>query len=393
MRSKTKRRFYSTFILLFFANLTFFSGHASLNMLPAFLKNSLGASSGYIGFFMNVNSIAMILFVALFGVYSNKIDKKISLLIGFALFIASMAVMFFNPDNLWVLLAARFISAPSYAFGFTMFTNIIFDILPKEKRSSGIALFGISGIMSNPVGAFFGEKVVGIFQYKYLFIMGAFFMFIALVCVLIFKEKEHYHKDKISLTFWKVLSDKRILPYALTAFIFGGVFGVFNSFIPIYTQEIVGSPNLSFFFIPFAIAAIISRIFLTDFLDYFPKRNIIQIGFSFALISLILILFLKTNEFLIIIGIFYGFGHSLMFPTFSSAYVNMGKGEEMIIRSNTYIALNTFGTIAISSIFGLIGDIFGTRYIFISTVISVSAAVFICYSMPKKEDVVIMEES
>lgn len=393
MRFKANRRFSSTFILLFFANLTFFSGHASLNMLPAYLKNSLGASSGYIGFFMNVNSIAMILFVALFGVYSNKIDKKKSLLIGFALFIASMVIMFFNSDKLGILLAARFLATPSYAFGFTMFTNIIFDILPKGKRSSGIALFGISGIMSNPIGAFLGEKVVGILEYKYLFIMGALFMLIAFLCVMIFKEKEHYHKDKISLTFWEVLSDKRIIPYAITAFIFGGVFGVFNSFIPIYTQEIVGLANLSYFFIPFAVSAIISRLFLTDFLDYFPKKNIIQIGFGFALISLILILFLKTNEFLIVIGIFYGFGHSLMFPTFSSAYVNMGKEEEKIIRSNTYIALNTFGTIALSSLFGLVGDIFGTRYIFISTVISVAAAVFICYSMPKRETVIIMEES
>ena len=367
-----------TFFLVFLINLFFFSAHASLNMLPEYLKN-LGAPNSYIGFFMNINSIALMIFVVFFGKYSNKIDKKISLLIGFTIFIVSMILMFIFSNNLTLLLIIKFFSSVSFAFGFTMHTNIIFDIIPKEKRSSSIALFGISGIMSNPIGSFLGEKVIQYLDYKYLFLLGAFFMLLSMSLVLVFKEEHHHHKDKPSLSFWKIVFDKKIIPLLLTAVFFGGIYGVLVSFVPLLTKERLGISVLSIFFIPFSVVAIVPRLFLSHFLDNFPKKHILQIGFTFALFSLVLLLFLKTKTILFVTGILYGLGHSLMFPTFSSEFVNMGKDEEKIIRSNTYITANTFGIIFISTLFGYIGDIFKTETIFLFTIGTTIATIVICF--------------
>ena len=86
MNKLNKDSFFSpTFFHLFFTNLFFFLGFASLYILPDHL-NKLGASKTYIGFFMNIQSLELVIFVIFFGRFLNKIKRKNFIIIGFILF-------------------------------------------------------------------------------------------------------------------------------------------------------------------------------------------------------------------------------------------------------------------------------------------------------------------
>ncbi|OHD08452.1 MAG: hypothetical protein A2086_00745 [Spirochaetes bacterium GWD1_27_9] len=351
-------------------------------MLPPYLS-SIGATKGYIGFFMNINSLVLVFFVVIFGRFTSRIDQKKALFIGYLLFFISIISMFYFFDNLIMLLILRFVAAISFSFGYTMHSNIIFDIIPKEKRASSFALFGISGVMSNPVGSFIGELIIKRYHSKYLFILSAIFSAITIILVLFIKHKQKFQEFKEYLSFFDIIKRRQLLYLIVMALIFGGTFGIFASFIPNFSKERLGVANLSMFFIPFSIIIIFVRIFFSNLLDKHKKENIIFFSLFCMLAPMVGILFLSSKYQLLLMGGFYGISHGLLFPTLSTAFVNSGKESEKIILNNTFITVNTFGIVFFSTILGFVGDIFTTISIFIT--MSVLIFVLIVISLFKKK--------
>jgi predicted MFS family arabinose efflux permease len=356
--------FYSPlFILLFAVNFFFFSCFSSMNMLPAYLS-SLGAGKGFIGLFMNINSLEIVIFVLIFGKYSNKINKKLSLVIGFFIFIISMIFMYLFFDNIIILFIFRIISSIAYVFGFTMITNILFEVLPVKIRTGGIALFGISGICSNPFGAFLGEKIIYKYHPKYLFLLAIGLALIELILLFIIKinHKSPYTESK---TFGIILEKKYLKPLILNTIIIGGLFSIYSSFIPKFTLERLGFSTLSFYFISFSIVAIIGRLFFARSIDWMDRKLLICIALSSIIISLILMIFLFDKYLLLAIGFFHGIGHSILYPVLNTSFLDKGNDEEKAILNNSYIVFYTSGSIFLSTLLGVIGDITNTIAIFI----------------------------
>jgi MFS family permease len=367
------------FIFLFAINFIFFSCFTSLNMLPAYLS-SIGAGKAFIGFFMNVNSLETVLFVIIFGRYSNMINKKFALIAGFSIFIISLLLMFMFSGNLLVLLCLRIIGSVSYVFGYTLITNIFFEIIPVETRTSSIALFGISGILSNPFGAFLGETVLKGLHPRYLFLLAACLAVTELIMFIFLKIKKNAANPESS-TLRNVLKIKKIRPFIINAFITGGLFSVFVSFIPRFTLERIGVSTLSLYFVSFSTVAVIGRIFFSGFIDGIERKKMIIIALITMFISLVLMLFLFNKYELLLIGLFHGIGHSIMYPVLNTSVLDCGEDDQKAILNNTFILFYTLGGIVLATVLGFIGDIFDTVSIFISMicVIIISSIITVKY--------------
>ena len=87
------------FWILFLQNFLFFSSHGALKNLSPYLIQ-LGLSKTFIGFFMNINAIGLILFVLFLGRYVENISKKILILITYSLEFISYIFMFFYSTNI-----------------------------------------------------------------------------------------------------------------------------------------------------------------------------------------------------------------------------------------------------------------------------------------------------
>jgi predicted MFS family arabinose efflux permease len=364
---KLPKLFYLIFVLNFFT----FASFNSLTLLPAHLS-SVGASHGYIGFFMNVASLELVLFVVFFGKFSNKFNKKNFLLFGAVAYFVTTFSMFFFSENLILLMALRIISSIATVFAMTMPVNIVNDIVPKERRAGSIALLGISGIITPAIASYIGEKLILVLNSKYLFLQSGLFSFLSIIVILLMHEPHSEHRGKISKTFWAVIRNRHLYYLVIVAFVYGGGFAVVASFIPIFSKETLGVANISSFFIPFGIIALLIRFFFTRKLDETPKIISIFFALSSMIIAVCIILFMHSISNMAVAGLFYGIGHAIMFPVLSSLYVDLGNEEDKTIMFNTYVTFYTLGAVMLSTLLGFVGDFYGTYSIFLVTMVIIS---------------------
>jgi predicted MFS family arabinose efflux permease len=371
-----------TFIQIFVLYFFYFTGYSALNMLPPYLS-SIGAGKAFIAFFINVPSLEIFFFVILCGRFSNKINRKRALICGYIAGIIATILMFIFSDNLAVLLFLRIITGVSFVFSFSMIANYVFDMFPKEERSSGIALFGVSAVISTPTGTFIAEKMLSLFHPKYLFLLAALLYLVTMIITAFITEPPHGYHGKESKSFLMILKRKDLLRFLLIALIAGGIMSVFITFIPGFSRERLGNAKLTFFFLPSAMVAIVMRTFMRRLFDRISKIKMITFSFFCLFTALLLMLFLSKEYQLLVMGFLYGFGYSTVHPILSSIFVDRGTEDEKVILNNTYLSVNTFGNIMITTGLGFLGDIFGTVFIFISAVIIITAGIVITM-MPGK---------
>lgn len=379
------RHYILPFVGIFFLNFIFFLSHASINMIPDYL-NTIGASNSYIGLYMNINSLELLFFVMVLGTVASKLSRKPTLLIAHMSLFISMILSYLFADNLTIMMVLRFLSAVSYIFGYTINLNMIYDILPYEKRFRGVAFFGISGIISNPTGAFIGEWVVSFAGGKGLFLLSAIISAMTVLYVLLLKLPTDTNQDKIQTHFLHIISRKKLRFYIIVAVIFGGAYGVVSSFLPNYTQQMLGKATISGFFTPFAIVAIIYRVFFSWTMDVINKKVLMLISLFFILLSLVNLIFLKHQYQLAITGFLYGIGHSVLFPLLSGCFVNSGGEHEKVSINNAFVAINVAGTIIFAYLSGLVSDFLGLQatYFIYSLIIAITIISFILIKTMKQ---------
>ncbi|HBD93690.1 MAG: hypothetical protein A2015_04325 [Spirochaetes bacterium GWF1_31_7] len=358
-----QKKYKLSFAGIFILNFIFFLSHASINMLPSYLKG-LGATNGYIGLFMNITSFMLMGYVLFFGKIANTLPRKPVLIAAHLLFVISMGGSFIFHDNLVLLFMLRITSSISYFFGYTINMNIMYDILPYDKRVRGIAFFGVSGILSNPVGAFIGENVIKHFDGYALFLSGMIIALFVIVWIIVLKIPENIHRNTISEHFITIIKRTNLKSLIFFSFIYGGAFGVIVSFLPNYTTIKLGKPNLSLFFTTFSIVAIFFRIVFYKILEILKYKTLIILSFTTILLSLINLFFLHNDFQLVVTGFLYGIGHSILFPVLSTQFVNSGEEHEKITLNNTFIAVNVAGNVVFAFILGIISDFFGLQTIY-----------------------------
>lgn len=351
------------FLLLFIENLLFFTSQTSLNTLPAYLT-SVGASKSFIGFFMNINPLMLVVSVVFFSRWMNKIPQKKQLLTGFVLQFIAMLLMFFFYQNLNLLLACRFIASIAFVAGFTVHTAVALALIPPDKRTGGLAVFGISGILANPIGSFIGELILKTGHPQYMFLVSAGIILLAAFCL--FKlQTDSEEKSESATTFWDILRRKEMSVLMITAFSFGGAWSVLNTFIPGLSLDRFHGVYLSTFLFAFSLIAIVSRAFYSGFVDKMPEKRLLLFSLTCIFISLIGTMLINRPWQFLIVGVIYGAAHAIIYPVLSAVFVNSGRKSDKIILSNTFIACYTFGNVGITTILGFIGDSFGTLSIFI----------------------------
>jgi predicted MFS family arabinose efflux permease len=334
-----------------------------LAILPKHLKD-LGASDTYVGFFMSSTGIMLILFVLNMKKLLQKIKRKHLLLAGFSLSLAAVFMMYLFYENLIILLILRFISGAAFALGFTLLFSFIYDILRPEKRRGGAAIYGISGLLSSPIGSLLSENVFKQFGPQYLFLLSAFFIILSLFLMFFLKSDVPYKGIAKSRNMISILKKGGIKKVVYFAMLLGGAYGVFVSFIPIASSAKIGEANISLFFIAYAVIAITIRLLIFNRVDKIPSKLLFFIAFSTLSSAMFLLIFLNSFLMLFVIGFIYGIGHSILFPTLSARFVNRAKEREKVVFNNIFLAYYIGGELFFPTVMGIGGDLVSTDAIF-----------------------------
>ncbi len=366
IKTFTDKPYAKTFILVFFLNMCFFLGINSLKILPAYLEN-LGAPKVYIGFFMNFKSLALIGYVLFLGKLLGTVNRKKPLLTGYLVFFACLVGMSLFYRNLTLLLVFMMLASVNFALGFTMHVAIIHAIIPDNKRVGLFALFGISGLVSNPIAAFISERFYQSLPESLLFVPPLFFCICTVIILFLIPDQDAgtTAQSKENYTFIDVMKTGGITPLVVSAVIFGGASGIFATFIPNLTRYALDEVNIFYFFTGFSVIAICIRIIAANFIDDLPQKALLLTGFISIFAACILAYFLSALWILFVIGLLYGVGHGLLFPTISSAFVSLAPEREKPAYSDAFLCTHIFGSFFLTTLIGLIGDLFGVSYIFL----------------------------
>jgi MFS family permease len=344
-------------------NFCFFLSFSSLAILPTHLEK-IGAGKTYIGFFMNSTGIMLILFVIFMKPLLSIIKRKHLLVGGFLLSFAAATTMYFFYANLIILLVLRFISGTAYALGFTLLFSYIYDILKPELRRGGAAIYGISGVLASPVGSLLSEYVYNTFGPPYLFLLSGGITLLALFLLSFLTGEQPFKGISRGFNLITILKKRGIKKAAYFSVLLGGAYGVFVSFIPVASELKLGRANISLFFTAYALIAVTIRLLAFSRVDNISSRLLFFIAFGAQLAAMFLLIFLNSFFMLFIIGLVYGVGHSILFPTLSAMFVGYAKGEERIVFNNIFLAYYTAGLLFFPTLMGLGGDLVTTDAIF-----------------------------
>ncbi len=361
------------FVSLFIQNFLAFSGFNAYNVIPDYLAG-LGASKAYIGLFVNLPALALVVLVVPLSRYADAVGRKKLVLAAYASVLAASAASFaFAPDFV-ALLLLRALGTLMFCIVFTIQTTEAFGLIPRERRVSGMAIYGISGLLSNPVSAFVAERLAAGPGGRWIFLAAFGFHAAGLVLALAYRFHEPgTAADPVKML--GLLGRKNLAPLFVLTFLLGGAWAVFSTFLANLTRERLGEVNVSLCFVAFSAVAVVIRVVFGSAMERRSARALVSLSYALLAAAFLLSFGLRSSAFLVPIGVLYGTGHSVLFPLLSTLFVNAGHDGERLALNNLFSAANTLGSIVTAVALGAAADLFGVGAIFLAMVILCAAMV------------------
>ena len=359
----------SAFLRLFVLNFLFWVGFNSTSLLPAYLA-SLGAGQTFVGFYNILGILLIVVVVVFFGRILVQLPRVKALRWGFVLLVVSSLLSWAFASSLVLLAVFRLTAAISQVFVSTLMLSVLLDLTPPEGRAGGIALYSVGGMITNPISALAGEAVLRWAGGPALFFIPAVLGLVALAWSFLIKEPAVPASSEEPPSFRSVVARPDLRTLLVLAFLFGIFYSALLSFLPAHTKLTLGEANLSAFLIPFSAVSIGVRVFFGRSLDEHPPRRFLWLSFLAVAVSQAFLLLPSAWPWIVLAGLFYGLGHSVLYPLLNALVVEVGGENQKAVYSNVFLVANLLGAALMTPVLGAVGDLWG-----FSAIVGVMAAV------------------
>lgn len=224
--------------LSFILALRFFGLFVVMPVLAVYAMSLEGADEVLVGIVIGGYALTQMLFQLPFGMLSDKIGRKVTLLIGFLIFAAGSVVCALS-DDIYMLLFGRFLQGAG-AVG-AVVTAMISDSVKEESRAKAMAVMGGSIALSFALAMMLGPIIGGIYGVDKLFwLTGA----LALVAIIVLftkvpnppKISHEYEESKLK----EILQNKNLMKMNLTHFLQKGFMTIAFLMIPLALTQNYG---------------------------------------------------------------------------------------------------------------------------------------------------------
>ena len=366
----------SPFFLLFVENFLFGCAFNATSLLPTYLV-SLGATQTFVGFFNTLGIWLIITAVVFFGRPLVGLPRVKTLQLGFFLLLVTSVLSWVFADSLLLLAVFKLIGSLSWVFTSTLMMSVLFDLTLPKRRAGSLALFSIGGMLPNPVTSLAGEAVLRMSGGPGLFLLAAGFALAAWVWSLQLEEPPARIAQEVPHSFKNVVARKDIRTLLILSFCFGIYYSAMASFLPNHTKITLGQANLSAFLVPFSAVSLALRLILGRQMDRRVPRRFLYLSFLSIFVGMGFLLLPTAWVWIACAGMFYGIGHSILFPLMNTLFVQVGGENQKAVYSNTYLVANLVGAVVMTPALGTLGDFFGFRAIVVFLALVALACVFL----------------
>jgi MFS family permease len=327
--------FTPAFVTAAAANFLFFTGLAGFVLLPLHLRQ-LGATDGQMGLIMGCYSGTAIVAQPLVGVWVDRGGRRAFLVIG-AVLTAGVALLFAaRPEALGLFPLLRGLQGAAFSVYFIANFTVAIDLVPAERRSQALGIFGISGLVSGAVGPALGEVLVQLAGFRGLFLAGAVLPLLAALTSARLEIPPPPGRPAggggLHGLLRGIAAAPRLPMTLATAFGLGQ--GVMFTFFPTYAADL-GVRWVGFFAVAYSGAALLVRATAGGLADRLGRRAVIipamalQAGATAVLAALGLLrgVGLPAAPFLGLAGLVSGAAHGFLYPALTALIVDVTPPE------------------------------------------------------------------
>ncbi|VAX29806.1 hypothetical protein MNBD_NITROSPIRAE01-47 [hydrothermal vent metagenome] len=374
IKEKDASLFTRNFTLLFMAHLFFGFSFWPYVLLPVFIQD-LGSNLVEVGIIMGAASVSGILIRPWSGHALDRIGRRSCLLAGGLIFLLTHGFYLLVDQIGPFIYFVRLVHGLSMGILFATFFTFAADITPPQRRTEGIAIFGIGGHLSGAFGVPLGEFLIRTGGYPLLFKTSAVFTVLFTVLSYFLKEPRktgNQAKFRLSDFFRAGLQKANRMPL-----IGNGLFALglisYMVFLKSYAHE--QGLSVTFFFMAYSLSAVLIRLVGGKWPDQYGLKTVLYPSFISLALGIFLLAFWPSPIGLLVSGVLCGIGHGFIFPILSVLLINRGTDNERGRSMALFTLLFDVGFFIGAPLWGYVAQHFGYPAMFILSAANVLLAV------------------
>ena len=317
------------------------------------LKNS---NEFLVGLAIGGYALTQMIFQVPFGILSDKIGRKTSIVFGLALFLIGSIICAVS-DDIYIFLFGRFLQG-SGAIG-AVVSAMISDFTTEEQRSKAMAMMGGSIALSFALAMLLGPLIGGYFGVDKLFFITAFLVFVAiLILVLKIPEPPKVQHTQESVKITTLLQDKNLAIMNVTNFLQKGLMTLTFLIVPIMFINEFGweKTELIKVYLPALILGVIAMAPSAILAEKKGKfKDILILGIALFATAYFIIGF-NNNEYVFVVGVAVFFiAFNIHEPIMQSLTSKLAKASQ---KGTALGIFNSFGYLGT-----FLGGVFGSYFI------------------------------
>ncbi len=351
------------FVLLVIAHFLQALGYASMLLLPLYLQH-LQASRTEIGVLMALGAVSGLLLRPVVGWALDAVGRKPTVVAGTLMLVAGMSMLALVDRIGVVIYLQRIVFGIGLGTLFTAYFTFAADVIPERRRTEGLALFGISGLVPLLVNPLSDQLAVAPADLRWFLPAVGGAVLVSLVFVAFLPGRP---KEQVAPFDWRealiALGRRRLWSVWLATMIFAGMVAVFMTFATV-TAERRGLPRPASLWLSYAVGAVAVRLFGARLPDKVGLNKVLAAALATYLVAALVIAQAHSFSQLMLAGLLAGLGHGYCFPVLTSQVVSRVPTSFRGSALACFTALWGLSELLGSPIFGAVADHFSDATMF-----------------------------
>ncbi|WP_022870340.1 MFS transporter [Yaniella halotolerans] len=281
----------------------------------------------------------------LIGKYLDFLGRKRTLVFVLLVFVAC-ALLYPVTDHYVVLLLVRIIHGAAFGVASTTITSIAITLVPAVRLGEGLGYMALAATLSNAIGPLAAlqlhERASNLWVFGFTLVCTLF----ALIAALFMTVRERTPTEDEYRRRWRIrgsdLVDPRVLPIAVVGLLTTLGYSVIMTFLPAYLVGLDMVNIASLFFLIWALAMLIVRLFAGRLHDRYGDNAVIPGALISLTAGLVILALASADWHFIIAAILGGFGHGAALPGIQTAGIKRTTSHRVPIATSThYLALDS----------------------------------------------------
>ena len=350
--------------------------------LPSFLAD-LDADEPTIGLIVAMTAVAAIAVRPMLGRTMDLRGRRPVILAGGVLNVTTI-LLYLSINSLGLgLYLVRILHGVAEGAMFTGLFTYGADTVPASRRTQGLALFGVSGLLPIALGGLIGDRLLAGPGFDALFLTAAGFGAVALFLGIFLPDLGVTADAQKRVSFLRAIRQRDLLPLWWITGTFSLVLTGYFTFLRTFVDE-TGVGSVGLFFACYAGTAILLRLAFGWVPARFGEHRTLYPALGSLAAGFVALAAASSASAIAIAGILCGIGHGYAFPILYGFTVTRSP---LAVRGSTlafFTALFDIGTLVGGPILGLVIEGFGYPAMFLAAggMLAVATVVFARWDRP-----------